>query len=150
MADNGAKVRFSPGGARPAPAQVVASTRTELFPGVDRPTMVLWLGLALIAASELVDYGPLRTVVDAAQGKQPRSNSLGFVEAGMELGLLAFLYLLALASDNSGTVAVLILVALWVAWLVRHSQQAAGFLNPLAKPTSPNAGANPNTNLGGH
>ena len=112
--------------------------------------MVLWLGIALIAASELADYGPLRTIWDVAHGEKPHSNSLGSTELAIELGLLGFLYLLALASDNSGTVAVLILVALWVAWLVRHAQVAAKFLNPLGKQTSPNAGYNPNTNIGGH
>lgn len=142
------KVRFSPGGARPAPAQTVAVTRTELFPGVDRPTMVLWLGVALIGFSEFYDYGPLRVALDVAQGKKPSSNTLGIAEVGAEVGLLVFLYLLALASDNSGSVAVLIVVALWVAWLVRHAQIAAKWLNPLH--TSPNAGANPNTNIGGH
>lgn len=131
-ASSSIKARFAPGGARPAPVQTVAATRTELFPGVDRPTMVLWLGVSLIVASELVDYGPLSTVVYAAAGKQPKSNSLGIKELAIEVGLLVFLYLLALASDNSGSLAVLILVALWVAWLVRHAQAVTRFLAPAA------------------
>lgn len=128
MAD---KVRFAPGGARPAPAQTVAVTRTELFPGVDRPTMVLWLGVSLIVASELVDYGPLRAIWDVSHGKSSKA-SMGWTETSIEIGLIAFLYVLALASDNSGTVAVLIVVALWVAWLVRHAQAVQGFLAPAA------------------
>ncbi len=114
------KARFAPGGARPAPATTYAAPRTEIFPGIDRPTMVLWLGVALIAASELLDYGPIASVVDAAQGKQVKSNSIGVRELIVELGLVGFLYLLAMASDNSGTVAVLILVALWLMLILRH------------------------------
>lgn len=127
------KSRFAPGGQRPAPATTSAAPRTELFPGIDRPTMVFWLGAALIVASELVDYGPLRTVVDAARGVQPKSNNAGVTEMAIEIGLLVFLYLLALASDNSGTVAVLILVALWVVWITRHMNAVNRFLAPAAQ-----------------
>lgn len=121
--------RFAPGGSRPAPVTTYAAPRSELFPGIDRPTMVLWLGAALIIASELVDYGPFRAVIDAAQGKPVKSNSLGMREMIVEIGLVGFLYLLALASDNSGTVAVLILVAVWLAWIVRHPNAVKAVLN---------------------
>jgi hypothetical protein len=94
--------------------------------------MVLWLGISLIVVSELVDYGPLRVLIEVAQGHTPKDLSLGKDELGVEVGLIVVLYLLALASDNSGSVAVLIVVALWAAWLVRHAQDVTSFLAPAA------------------
>lgn len=114
---------------RPAQATTYAATRAEVFPGVDRPSMVLWLGLALIVATEFTDGGPIRGMFDAARGKQYDKNGGSFQALIVELALLAFLYLLALASDNSGTVAVLIVVALWAAWIVRHPGPVVGFFS---------------------
>ena len=125
--------RFAPGGSRPAPATVYAAPRSEIFPGIERPTIVLWLGLALILASEAADGGPIRRVISAAAGggpaAVPEGAKHGLAELAVEIGLVAFLYVLALASDESGTLAVLILIALWLVWIVRHPKVVISILS---------------------
>ena len=121
--------RFAPGGARPAPATVYAQPRSELFPGVDRPTIVLWLGVALIIASELADNGPTRAILNAATGKPYQAQPNGLKVLLLEGGLIFFLWLLALASDTSGNFAVLLVVALWVVFILRHPNAVMGVLN---------------------
>jgi hypothetical protein len=120
--------RFAPGGTRPAPATTVAATRTELFPGIDRPTMVLWLAIPLLIASEIVDNGPLHNAILVAQGQKPTGGAGGLQQLVAKVGLIAFLYILALASDNSGTLSVLIVIALWVTWIAIHPSQVKAVL----------------------
>jgi hypothetical protein len=112
--------RFAPGGARPAQPTTVAATRSEFLPGLSRPTVVFWLGLSLIIATDLVDYGPLATVFALAFHKQPKSNDIGIQETVIEMLLVGSLWLLSWASDSAGSFAILLLIALWVVWLVLH------------------------------
>jgi hypothetical protein len=126
------KARFAPGGARPAPATVYAAPRSELFPGVERQVIVLWLGVALIAANEAVDGGPIASAIRAATGQPLKSQSGGVIELAIEVVLVGFLYVMALASDEAGTLAILIVLALWAAWLVRHVGAVQGFFSAAA------------------
>lgn len=114
------KARFAPGGARPAPATTIAAPRTELFPGIDRPTIVFWLGLSLLVVTQVADGGPLHSALLAAQGKDVGSTSFGLRETFLELFVLGVLYVMAQASDEAGTLAILVLVALWLLWLLIH------------------------------
>jgi hypothetical protein len=119
--------RFQPGGARPAQVTTIAAPRTELLPGLDRPTIVFWLGASLVIATDLVDYGPIASALQVAKGQRPKSG-LGIRETMFELFLLGTLWLLAQTSDSAGSFAILLLVALWVVWLVLHVDTVGSLL----------------------
>lgn len=118
--------RFQPGNARPQ-ATVIAAPRTELLPGIDRPTAVFWLGAGLVIATDLIDYGPIAAAIATARGKQAKSG-LGVRETLFELFLLGTLWLVSQLSDSAGTFAILLLVALWVVWLVVHTDTVGSLL----------------------
>ena len=119
--------RFAPGGTRPAQPTTVAATRSEFLPGLSRPAVVFWLGLSLIIATDLVDYGPLAAVLKLSFGKQPKSNTVGIQETVIEMFLVGSLWLLSWASDSAGSFAILLLIALWVVWLILHVNALAEF-----------------------
>jgi hypothetical protein len=119
---------------------VIAQPQTEILPGLDRPTAVLWLGLSLWAATNTIDNGPLRTFWEAAQGHYDSktagqlggdllsASGRGLGDASLELLLVAFFWVIAKVSDSAGSLAILLLVGLWLVWLLTHVQNVATFL----------------------
>jgi hypothetical protein len=104
---------------------VIAQPQTEWLPGLDRPTAVLWLGLSLVAANELAEGGPLPGVIAAAQGKPTHGDPTRLTQASLEVGLVGLFWIMARVSDSAGSLAILLLIGLWLVWLTTHVQNVA-------------------------
>ena len=103
-------------------ATVIAQPQQEILPGLDRPTAVLFLGGGLWLVNNVVGGGFVYNIFATSFGRASAgaSSTGDLPRAALELGLVAFLYILAKISDEAGSVAILLLIALWVVWLILH------------------------------
>ena len=115
---------------------VVAQTQSELLPGLDRPTAVLWLGLGLVAAN---NAGRLVELSGTVTGAHTVTGADSDIITGIpfELGLVGVFWVMARISDSAGSLAVLLLIALWLVWLTTHVANVAKFFGqPLQAPAA--------------
>lgn len=116
---------------------VVAQTQSEILPGLDRPSAVLWLGLGLVAANNAGRIVETVGIVGGAAGKGATASPPNFQQAGLEVGLVGVFWVMARVSDSAGNLALLLLIALWLVWLTTHvSNVAKVFGQPLSAPAA--------------
>jgi hypothetical protein len=107
---------------------VIAQPQTEILPGLDRPTAVLWLGLSLFFFNDVSQGGILPVILHTAQGKPTSQDANALSRPFFELGLVGVFWLAAKVSDSAGSLAILLLIGLWLVWLLTHVQNVATFL----------------------
>lgn len=113
---------------------VVAQTQSEILPGLDRPSAVLWLGLGLVAAN---NAGRLAELGGVAGGTATGGAGEMLTGIPFELGLVGVFWVMARISDSAGSLAILLLIALWLVWLTTHVENVAKFLGqPLPAPAA--------------
>lgn len=113
---------------------VVAQTQSEILPGLDRPSAVLWLGLGLVAAN---NAGRLVETVGVINGANKSPSPPDLPQIAMETGLVGVFWVMARVSDSAGNLALLLLVALWLVWLTTHVSNVAQFFGqPLKAPAA--------------
>lgn len=115
---------------------VVAQTQSEILPGLDRPSAVLWLGLGLVAAN---NAGRIVELGGAVNGTHKISGADTDIIAGIpfELGLVGVFWVMARISDSAGSLAILLLIGLWLVWLTTHVSNVASFFGqPLKAPAA--------------
>lgn len=103
-----------------APQVVVAS-------GAGRAQLVLAGGLLLIGANLLLEP-TARTILAnvfhapaAAKSLDHGATSTGLLDLGVQLLVVLALYVVASVSDAAGALAVAILAAMWLVFLIRHA-----------------------------
>lgn len=104
-----------------------APVQTTVAPGASRPQLVLAGGLLLIAANLLTEP-TARTIlanVFRSPGKAAMlsadGTSTGLLDLGIQLLVVLVLYVVASVSDAAGALAVAILAAMWLVFLLRHA-----------------------------
>ncbi len=86
---------------------------------MDKQSAVMFLGGALVVAN-LVINGELHAIANVIVNGQEVHNGLALRDFFLELAFLAFLVFLASLGDAAGNVALAMVVALWLAFLVHH------------------------------